>query len=174
MNRNLLGIPLAGLLLIGGATAVLAESGGVEGVTDTVGGVVMRAGGVLEEVLDGLVEDGTLTQEQADAVTEGVETQREEIRSEHEALREQLRGFLEDGALSADELAQLPEEHPLRNLDTYLEDGQLTEDELSELGPIGPGRGHGHGPRGFFWPGAPDDAPTDEPVEEPEASAATS
>ena len=174
MYRKLLGIPLAGLLLIGGATAVLAESGAVDGVTGTVGGVVHRAGGVLEEVLGGLVEDGTLTQEQADAVTDGVETRHEEIRSEMQALHEQLRGFLEDGVLSADELAQLPEDHPLRNLDTYLEDGQLTEDELAELRPIGRGHFHGHGPRGFFGPGAPGDAPTDEPTEEPEESAATS
>ena len=178
MNRKLLGIPLAGLLLVGGATAVLAESGGADGVTGTVGGIVDRAGGVLQEVLDGLVEDGTLTQEQAEAVTDGVETRREELREEQEALHEQLSTFLEDGVLSADELAQLPEDHPLRNLDTYLEDGQLTEDELAELRPFGRGHGHGHGPRGFFGPGMPGDGPwnngTDEANEQPEESAATS
>jgi polyhydroxyalkanoate synthesis regulator phasin len=176
MNRKLLGVPLAGVLLIGGATAVLAQSDGVEGVTSAVGGAVERAGGVLQEVLDGLVDDGTLTQEEADAVSDGVETRREEIHTERQALREQMRGFLEDGVISAEELAQLPEDHPLRNLDTYLEDGQLTEDELAELRPFG--RGHGHGPRGFgpggpFGPGARDDAPATDPNEAPEESAAT-
>jgi hypothetical protein len=150
VKAKLIGIPLAGLLLVGGATAVLAQPGGVAGGASSVGTVVDRAGGLLEDVLGDLVDDGTLTQEQADAVTDGVETRREELRTEFETLREQMRGFLEDDTLSADELAQLPEDHPLRNLDQYLEDGQLTEDELRELRPLGRGGHHG---RGGFGPG---------------------
>ena len=170
MNRKLLGVPLAGLLLVGGATAVLARSGGVDGVTSAVGGAVNRAGGVLQDVLDGLVDDGTLTQDQADAVTDGVENRLEELRTERDALREQMRTFLEDGVLSADELAELPEDHPLRNLDQFLEDGQLTQDELRQLRPLGRGF-HGHGPGHFRGPGGvPGDTPADEPAATPDGS----
>jgi hypothetical protein len=43
--------------------------------------------GVLGEVLDELVDDGTLTREQADAVEEGVAARRAEHRAEHRAGR---------------------------------------------------------------------------------------
>ena len=155
MPRRLLGLPLAGLLLIAGATAVLAQSGAGQAVVTAATG----AGTVLSEVLADLVGDGTITQDQADAITEAVDEKRTERREQAEALREQMQAFLEDGVLSAEELAQLPADHPLRNLDQYLEDGQLTTDELRELrgfrGGFGFGRGHGHG---FgFGPGGPFD-----------------
>jgi len=161
MRAKLIGIPLAALLLVGGATAVLAQTGAATAVT----AAIAHAGGLLEEVLTDLVADDVLTQAQADAVSEAVKTRHEERRAEHKALREQMRTFLEDRVLSADELAQLPEDHPLRNLDSYLDDGQLTEDELRELRPFG--RGHHRGP-GFHGPGATD------PNVTPEEPAATS
>jgi hypothetical protein len=150
MKRKLIGIPLAGLLLVGGATAALAHGG-------LLGGGPAGTGSVLSDVLGELVTDGTIDQTQADAIETAVEERRTELRTEAEALREQLQGFLEDGTLTADELAQLPEDHPLRNLDAFLEDGQLTQDELQQLRGFGlgfGGRGHGHGP----WGGAPDDS----------------
>jgi polyhydroxyalkanoate synthesis regulator phasin len=56
--------------------------------------------GALQEVLDGLVEDGTLTQEQADAVTGGLREKAEEWREEHGGPRGHglLRGLWEEAA----------------------------------------------------------------------------
>ena len=99
--------------------------------------------GLLSDVLDDLVADGTIDQAAADKILSELDARRTALRAEREALREQFRTFLEDGTLSADELAQLPEDHPLRNLDQFLDDGQLTQDELQQLG-----RGFGFGGRG--------------------------
>jgi polyhydroxyalkanoate synthesis regulator phasin len=59
-----------------------------------------EGGGPLQEVLDGLVEDGTLTQEQADAVTDGLRAKVEEWRDEHGGERGPgiLRGLWEEAA----------------------------------------------------------------------------
>jgi polyhydroxyalkanoate synthesis regulator phasin len=140
MKRRLIGIPLAGLLLVGGATVALAQGG-------YLGGGPQGTGSILSDVLDELVTDGTINQGQADAIETAVDERRTELQTEAEALREQMQEFLSDGTLSADELAQLPEDHPLRNLDQFLEDGQLTQDELRQLGGFGRGFGH-HGMRG--------------------------
>ena len=179
--RRLIGIPLAAGLLILAATAVLAGTDAVNSATQGGTAVAGRAIRVLEDVLSGLVDDGTITQEQSDAIVSAVEDRAEELRAQFKEQREQLREFLEDGVISADELAQLPEDHPLRNVDeSLLEDGQLTRDELREL-RVGRGRGHhGFGPgHRLFGPGferrdeAPDagsDELSPEPSEAPAAS----
>ena len=174
MRKRLMGIPLAGLLLIGGATAVLAQSGVASGAASAVVNVAGGAGTILSDVLAGLVSDGTIDQSQADAITKAVETRKTELRAQAEALREQMRTFLEDGVLSAGELAQLPADHPLRNLDQYLEDGQLTADELRQLRGFGFGHGRGHhGPRP--WAGDRGDVDTDAtPDASPDAGSSSS
>jgi hypothetical protein len=168
--RRLIGIPLAGLLLVVAATAVLAASGS-QAAASVLSTAADRATSVLSEVLDGLVDDGTIDQSQADAVLDAVDTRIEELRAEKEALREQMSTFLEDGTLTEEELSQLPEDHPLRNLDQFLDDGQLTEDELSQLrGPFGfgPGGRHGgpfgghHGGPGWFIERFDAEDPTDD------------
>jgi hypothetical protein len=165
MRKKLIGIPLAGLLLVGGATAVLAQSGAGAGVIQAAtapGTPIGAAGTILSDVLENLVGDGTINQQQADAITKAVEDRKTELRDQAQKLREQMRTFLEDGTLSADELAQLPEDNPLRHLDQFLDDGQLTQDELRQLrglGHFGHGPGRGHGP---FGPG-PEDKGQDNP-----------
>ena len=62
MNRKLLGVPLGALLLVGGTTAVLAQSGTGEAMAEAAGGVI-GARGLLGEVLDDLVRDGTISRE---------------------------------------------------------------------------------------------------------------
>ncbi len=162
--RRFIWLPLAGFLLIAGAAAAIAAPTVVSTASEALGTPLARAGSIVQEVLADLVEEGVIDQGQSDAIVEALDARHAELRAEFEArreealaLREQLRSFLEDGVISADELAQLPEDHPLRNLDAYLEDGQLTTDELRELRGWGLGRGfgprgHGHGP---FWLAAP-------------------
>jgi hypothetical protein len=157
-------IPIAGVLLVLGATAVLAQQGNGSVVLTAVGG----ASTVLGDVLADLVSDGVIDQSQADAIIDAVDTRHEELRAEHQRLREQLRGFLEDGTLSAEELAQLPEDHPLRNLDEFLDDGQLTLEELRQLRGFGFGFGHrGHG---WFRDLEPEPEGSPAPSSSPEAS----
>ena len=100
---------------------------------------------VLDEVLEGLVADGTLSQAQADAVEERLVAAHEELAAERRAMREArrdvrdlIRGFLEDDVITRDELAQLPDDHPFNDPDgplgEALEDGQITRDELRGVG----------------------------------------
>lgn len=103
------------------------------------------------EALQALVDDGTLSANQVDAITEALQTARDQ--RPHPMRRGMRAGWqiaemLEDGVIDADELAALPDGHPLADPDgpaaEYLDDGQLTEDELAEL-------------RSQRLPGQPDD-----------------
>ncbi|MFN8631539.1 MAG: hypothetical protein U0838_14840 [Chloroflexota bacterium] len=55
-------------------------------------------------------------------------------RGDTKAQREQLRSFLTDGVLTADELAQLPADSPLQQLKPLMTDGKITVDELRQIG----------------------------------------
>ncbi len=142
MRKTIVIIGASALMLLGASTvlAAPAATNGLGVVAATIG----NAGGVLSDVLDELVGNGTINQGQADAIEQAVEDKRTELQAEREARREQMQTFLEDGELSADELAQLPEDHPLRNLDQYLEDGKLDSSELQQLRGFG-GFGRHHG-----------------------------
>ena len=63
----------------------------------------------------------------------------EELQAEKEELRELIAGFLEDDVITADELAQLPEDHIFNDLDgpfaEALADGELTKEELASIKP---------------------------------------
>ena len=204
--KRLIWLPVAGFLLVAGATVAAAAPGLVNTASSLVatgavalddGSVELRVAGdgsLLDEVLAELVTDGVITQEQSDAITEALTTKAEERRTELEAEREQLRaiweqiqGFLEDGVISADEIAQLPDDNPFSAIEGILEDGQVTLEELQSLrpfggfregpgfGPGGPGgRGghHGHGPR--MWmidpEGNPETDPNVDPSTEPSSS----
>jgi len=118
---------------------------------------------IVGDVLDGLVADGVITQAQADQISDAVAARREELRAEsgdgrglggrHGGFGRGLSDLLEDGVIDADELAGLPEGHPLTDPDgpaaPYLEDGQITQEELdellAELGPDGLGFFRHHG-----------------------------
>lgn len=100
--------------------------------------------GPLEEVLSDLVDNGTLTLAQADAVADAMLAKRDEIRTEREARREerqanreQIVEFLEDDVIDASELAQLGDDHPFNDPDgpfaDAASDGEITRDELREL-----------------------------------------
>lgn len=89
-----------------------------------------------------LVDDGTLTSAQLDAVVDAMETAQEQRGQRvQRGMRAgwQIAELLEDGVIDAAELAELPDGHPLADPDgpaaAYLDDGQLTVDELAEMRP---------------------------------------
>jgi hypothetical protein len=151
MKKIIASVAAAGVLVTGAFTAstLLSAPAGAQAL-DAVVDDPMGADETgpreeaLDEVLAGLVADDVLSQGQADEVKarlvakhEELAAERRERREERRAVREQIRGFLEDDVITADELAQLPEDHPMRNEDGVfgdaLADGQITREELREL-----------------------------------------
>lgn len=162
MKKPLAILATAGVVALGGAAVVSAASD--PGTTVAPSAVTQTAEdgtrtNVLTDVLASLVTDGTITQAQSDKIVSTLDAKRTELKAARDAAREQMQTFLEDGVISADELAQLPADSPLRGLGSILDDGQITLDELRSLrGPGGfGGRGHGHGFGG--GPLIGDDAP---------------
>jgi hypothetical protein len=84
----------------------------------------------LTSVLDGLVAKGTITASQEQAIVDAWVAKREELRAE----RSELRSFLADGVLTADELAQLPADSPLQQLKPLMTNGQITVAQLRQIG----------------------------------------
>lgn len=105
---------------------------------------------ILDEVLAGLVADGTITQAQADAVSTAITDKAAELRSERQAMRELIKSFLEDDVITSDELAQLGDDHPFNDPDgpfaEAAEDGEITKEELRELRRERRGNRGGPGP----------------------------
>jgi len=164
--KRLIWLPIAGFLLIAGATVaaaapslvdsargLISANGQAVGGTITLGDSTVDHPGqdLLAQVLADLVADGTLTQAQSDAVTTGIQDAMEAKRTEMQARMELIQGFVEDGVITQDEIDQLPADDPLRvAFDSIANDGQITLDQLRGLGPgFGPGH-HGRGPGGFW------------------------
>ncbi|WP_420612958.1 hypothetical protein [Candidatus Spongiisocius sp.] len=114
----------------------------------------------LDGVLADLVEDGTITQIQADAIIAAVEERRSAARAAREEFKALLDAFWDDGVLTADEIAQLPNADRITAADgpfsDALSDGQITKEEMEEINGRVPdrrghhGRGHHGGPgKGF-------------------------
>jgi hypothetical protein len=142
MRKALMVLAVA-VFVLGGAAIAFAQTEAEE--TTPLG----RIGSVIQEVLDALVADTSngFTQEDADLVVEALTEKREELRAEREALRAQMEEFWADGRLTQDEIDQLPEGHPWRQLPEVLDDGVITREELQSLRPFG--RGHRHGGLGL-------------------------
>jgi polyhydroxyalkanoate synthesis regulator phasin len=182
--RRLIWLPIAGFLLIAGAAvaaaapdvvrqaqAVLPAAASPDASGDPATGERAAKDGFLSEVLAELVDNGTITQEQADAIVGAIQDKAEARRTELERVRALLQTFLEDGVITQAEIDQLPADNPLRvAFDSIAEDGQISVDQLRQLHPFGPGRGHGfgRGHHGLFdgTKPAPDDSeqvPTETP-----------
>ncbi len=140
-------IPAAVLLVLVIGTVAWASVGRqgpkVEG---SIGGP-----GVLEEVLGDLVEDGTITQNQSDAIVTAIEERKAEAHATWEEHKSQLATFWEDGILTSEEIEQLPMANWITDPDgplaEALEDGSITKEELDELSRY---RG-GHRGRSGSW-----------------------
>lgn len=179
MKKVLAALAAAGVLIAGGfvTSAVSAPTSAVaQEAPDTTDDVVRpERGAILDEVLADLVTDGVIDSDQAAKIKEALEAKHEELHEQfgdrgprmhgfHGGDRLGMRGFLEDGVIDADELAQLPDGHPLTDPNgpaaDYLDDGQLTAEELAELHAEFGGH-RGHGPRGFGGPALSEEAAID-------------
>lgn len=144
MRTKIIAALVAGGLLVGAGfvTSIVSAPGTAEAqeettTTDVAKGLFPRALEFLGGVLDDLVGDGTISQEDATAVLDAVETKAEEARAEREALHELIKGLLDDGVLTADEATQLPEDHWFFSeaFDEAWADDQLTTEEIRENAP---------------------------------------
>ena len=145
MRNKIITALVAGGLLVGAgfATSVISAPGTAsaqEESADTDGerkGPFHRGFEFLSGVLEDLVGEGAISQEDADTVLNAVEEKAEEVKAEHEAMRELIKAFLEDGVITEDEASQLPDDHWIFNerLDEAWEDGELTSEELRQARP---------------------------------------
>jgi Spy/CpxP family protein refolding chaperone len=144
---------LAGLMVLAGATVAFAQTDST--TTTTQDDSTDRLFGGYADVLDGLVTDGTLTPEQADAVVAAFQEHRSAMRANRDAVRAAMQEAWSDGVITEDELSALPNggqrlTDPDGPLAEYWEDGQLTQEELDEARENGLGFGRGgHHRRGF-------------------------
>lgn len=144
MRNKIMAALVAGGLLVGAGfvtsivsapeTAAAQEDATVDGEHR---GLFTRGMEFLGDVLDELVNEGTINADQAEAVLDAVEEKAVEIKEEREALREQIKGYLEDGVLTTDEASNLPDDHWLLGdaLDEAWSDGELTVEEIRQARP---------------------------------------
>lgn len=163
MRKTLITLGAIALLVVGVGAAYAATD-----PTTSSGTVIVSTfgpgdgAGLLDDVLADLVTKGTITQTQSDAITDALTAAHEAKRAEMEALRATMQTIIEDGEITTEELAKLPADHPLNQLDDLLDDGKITLDELRGLGGFGPGGfgpggHHGHGFLGPDLDGSTDD-----------------
>lgn len=167
--RKMIAVLAAGALILGGAAVAFAQTD--EGETTSTHR--SERGGHISGVLDDLVENGTISQDQADAIVAALEAKRDELHAAREELRverDEARAALteawSDGVLTEDEAADLPFGDRLTDPDgPFAEawsDGQLTRAEFdeirAELAPHRGFRGRGHHGSGVDAPAESDTA----------------
>lgn len=143
MRNKIVAAVVAGGLIVGaGFVTTLISSPEIalaeeEVEADDDRGPIPRIIGFLEEVLDELVEEGTITEEQADAIVAATEAKAEEVKAEAGERHELIKSLLEDDVITEEEAAQLPEDAWVVDdrFDEAWEDGELTSDEIVEFGP---------------------------------------
>lgn len=144
MRNKIMAALVAGGLLVGAGlvTSIVSAPETAAAQEDTTGasearGLFARGMEFLGGVLDDLVDEGTINSDQADAVLAAVEGKAAEVKEDREALREEIQGYLEDGILTSDEAANLPDDHWLLGdaLDEAWADGELTLQEIREARP---------------------------------------
>ena len=152
MKKIFVSIAAAGVLVAGAFAASIIVDGQALAQTAEEPAVerpdIPKPGDILDEVLSDLVADETLEQSQADAVKAALEARHGEARAQLDEWREDnpgrfergfaMGGMLEDGVIDGDELAELPDDHPLKDpggpAAEFLDDGELSADELQQLG----------------------------------------
>lgn len=146
MRKRIIAATVAGGLLIGAGfvTSAVSAPGTAAAQddssdTDAVG-TMPRILGFFQDLLDQLVGDGTITQDQADAIADAAQEKAGQIRDEREAMHELMQQLLEDGVITEEEAAQLPDDHPFFDeaFDEAWSDGELTIEEIRSIAPSGP------------------------------------
>ena len=158
LNTTTIGIPLAIVLLVGAAGAVMATSGSQSvpeaqppaaaspTPTPSSGTTVTppKTDTVLSDVLDDLVTKGTITAAQKTAILDAVKAERtvrrearqetrKAAREQAKVDRQQLKGFLADGVITKAEYDKLPADSWLRKMTGLMDDGTITTEELKTL-----------------------------------------
>ena len=148
MSSKVMAAIAAGIIVVtAGFVFSVVSLPGIAGAQDESPGeeaVAPRVLGFLERILEELVDEGTIDEEDADAVLAAVEEEIAEFKEEHpdfhprrHLLRKgaRLGALLDDGGISQEEYDSLPEDGRLRQLDigNALDDGLITPEELREI-----------------------------------------
>jgi hypothetical protein len=149
MSTKIMAAVAAGAILVVAGFVFSAVSlpgtAGAQDESSSEESVAPRALGFLERVLDELVAEGTIDQEDADAVLAAVEEEIQAFQEEHPHWahpRRHLFGkgarigaLLDDGGITQEEYDSIPENSPFRDIDIgeALEDGLITPGELRDI-----------------------------------------
>ena len=166
-NKVIVALVAGGLLVGAGFVTSIVSAPGTasaqetEAGTDEDRGFFSRGLEFLQGVLSDLVSDGTLSQEDADAVIDAVETEAAAVQAERKVLREAIETALEDGVLTEAEASVLPDDHKWlsEDFDEAWGDGELTTEEIRKLSPH---RGRNHFRRGAHFGALLDDGGIDQ------------
>jgi len=161
---NTLVAPLAAILIVTGAGAVLATTNNHAvdlGSAPAAAATASPAPGAVKPtppppqppkdlvaVLDKLVADGAITAAQETKILDGLVSQKLADRAAHEALKALLETITADGVVTQDELNKLPADSPMRDLSKFMTNGKISLDQIQSLGKALHGWGHGPGPGG--------------------------
>ena len=174
LNRTSVVLPLAALLVIGGAGAVFAANGSapsgptpVVPAADSPSPSAVTTAPVPDKPKDTVLED-TLDEarrrrhdhrEPEEASSTASWPSAPPRQAARKAERDQLKAFLADGVITQAGDRPAPGRQPLRSLTTLLDDGKITTEELQTLGRgFGFGGGRGGHPFGKFFHGPGDKA----------------
>ena len=142
----------AGALIAGGAMVATAQTDQADSAATDAPTVQMNRGERISSFFDEMVDQGVISQDQADSMLSELEARREARVAEREERREAFESAWEDDVLTVEELEELGADRILAEDGPFaeaLEDGQITRDEFEEVrAEFGPRRHRGHG-RGF-------------------------
>lgn len=120
----------AAVLVAGGAIGAAAQTDDTTESTPIERPLAGHFGGAL---LDEMVADGVITQDQADAIADWLESKREEMQAEREARRAAYEEAWSDGVLTEEEAARFPFGERLLAATEAWADGELTQEEFDAL-----------------------------------------